>query len=220
MSKSQNVIGDGYVVPLSPTVHRFSYRVVKRAFDIIVTALGLVILSPLLLFTAILIRLTSPGPILHRYEMVGMGGRVFWGQKFRSMVVNAHAIRSQLEHKNEMRGPVFKISNDPRVTTVGRWLRRYSLDETPQLWSVLKGDMSLVGPRPPGPYEAEKFADWHWEKLSIKPGMTSLWIVRGKPSDFNEWVRLDIEYINNWSLWLDIVILFKTIPIVVLGRNH
>jgi lipopolysaccharide/colanic/teichoic acid biosynthesis glycosyltransferase len=188
--------------------------------DVLVSGSLLVVLSPVLLIIALAIKLTSEGSVLHRYEMVGKDGRLFWGQKFRSMVANAHAMRAELEHMNQMKGPVFKIKDDPRITTVGRWLRKYSLDEIPQLWSVLKGDMSLVGPRPPGPYEAEKFAYWHWKKMKVRPGMTSLWIIRGKPSEFDEWVRLDIEYIANWSIWLDTMILVRTIPVVFLGRNH
>jgi lipopolysaccharide/colanic/teichoic acid biosynthesis glycosyltransferase len=191
----------------------------KRLFDIIAASVLVIVFAPVMAIVAIAIRLTSRGPVLHRYEMVGEGGRTFWGQKFRTMIVNAHAMRAQIEHMNEMKGPVFKVKNDPRVTSIGRWLRKYSLDELPQLWSVVKGDLSLVGPRPPGPYEADEFDDWRRDKLKVKPGMTSLWVVRGKPSDFDEWVRLDIEYINNWSLWLDMVILAKTLPIVLLGRN-
>jgi len=207
-------------VKVAPVVNTFSYRVGKRAMDVALAAAGLFLLSPLFAVICVLIKLTSRGPIFHRYEMVGMGGHVFWGQKFRSMVVNAHAMRSEIEQENEMNGPVFKLRNDPRVTRIGRWLRKYSIDEIPQLWSVLKGDMSIVGPRPPGPYEAEDFEDWHWEKLSVTPGMTSLWIVRGKPRNFDEWVRLDLEYIKNWSVWLDVVTICQTIPVVVLGRNY
>jgi lipopolysaccharide/colanic/teichoic acid biosynthesis glycosyltransferase len=118
-----------------------------------------------------------------------------------------------------MAGPVFKMKNDPRITPVGRILRKFSVDELPQLWSVLKGDMSLVGPRPPLVYEVEKFEDWHFEKLSVQPGAVSLWHVAGKPQDFDEWVRLDLKYIHDWSLWLDIKILLQTVPYMLLGRN-
>tara|TARA_Y100000310_G_C20434365_1_gene693014 strand:- start:200 stop:832 length:633 start_codon:yes stop_codon:yes gene_type:complete len=208
------------VVPKSPVMSRISYRFVKRAMDILLSSAALVILSPMFLLISVIIKLTSRGPILHRYEMVGCGGQLFWGQKFRSMSANAHAIRFELEDMNEMKGPVFKIKNDPRVTKIGRLLRKYSLDEFPQLWNVLKGDMSLVGPRPPGPYEVDGFEDWHLEKLAVKPGATSTWIINGKPTDFDEWAKLDIEYINNWSLWLDIVIIAKTIPVVLFGQNQ
>src|SRR5438128_4391774 len=129
----------------------------KRALDLIGSLTLFIVLAPLWLAVAVAIKLTSPGPLFHRYAMVGKDGKIFWGQKFRSMVVDAHSLRNQIEHKNEMNGPVFKITNDPRVTPVGRWLRKFSVDEVPQLWNVLKGDMSLVGPRPPGPYEFDKF---------------------------------------------------------------
>lgn len=203
----------------SPVVRRFAYRYVKRAMDVMLAVFVLTVFLPLLAVIALLIKMTSRGPVLHRYAMLGLGGRQFRGQKFRTMIVNAHELRDQIAHLNQMTGPVFKLMDDPRVTRLGRFLRKFSLDEVPQVWSVLKGDLSFVGPRPPGPYEAEKFSDWHWERMTVKPGMTSLWVVRGKPHDFDEWVRLDIEYVHNWSLWLDCVILVQTIPIVVLGRN-
>lgn len=173
-----------------------------------------------MLAIAAAIRVTSRGPALHRYEMVGKGGRIFRGQKFRTMVTDAHQMRDALMHRNEMTGPVFKLRDDPRVTPIGRWLRKYSVDELPQLFSVLSGDMSLVGPRPPGPYEWEKFEPWQRQKLLVTPGMTSLWIVRGKPQDFDRWIRLDIAYINRWSLWLDLQILWQTLRFVLHGQNH
>lgn len=149
-----------------------------------------------------------------------MGGRPFTSWKFRTMVVDADRAKAGLYTYNEMRGPVFKMPNDPRITPLGRLLRKFTLDELPQLWSVMIGDMSLVGPRPPLRSEYERFSEWQKEKLSIKPGMTSLWQVRGKPRDFDEWVKLDLEYIEHWSLWLDMKILFQTAVVVITGKNY
>ncbi len=193
--------------------------IVKRLFDIVGAAVLLIVLAPLLLLLALAIRVSSGAPVLFRWNVVGKEGRPFASFKFRTMVVNADQMKQELLDQNEMRGPVFKMKDDPRVTPVGRILRRYSLDELPQLWSVLKGDMSLVGPRPPLQYEYEKFTDWQKQKLAVKPGMTSLWQVSGKPSDFDAWVRLDLEYVQRWSLWLDFQILVKTALVVVKGKN-
>jgi lipopolysaccharide/colanic/teichoic acid biosynthesis glycosyltransferase len=193
---------------------------VKHIFDLIVSAALLVVFSPLLALIAIVIRISSGSPVLYEWNVVGIDGRPFRGFKFRTMVANADQIKPELLDRNEMRGPVFKIKDDPRVTPVGRVLRKFSLDELPQFWSVLTGDMSLVGPRPPLASEYANFTDAQKRKLAVKPGMTSLWQVSGKPADFDEWVRLDLEYINRWSLWLDLQILFKTAIIVVTGKNH
>jgi lipopolysaccharide/colanic/teichoic acid biosynthesis glycosyltransferase len=193
---------------------------VKHIFDLIVSAALLVVLSPLLALIAIVIRISSGSPVLYEWNVVGIDGRPFRGFKFRTMVANADQMKPELLDRNEMRGPVFKIKDDPRVTPVGHVLRKFSLDELPQFWSVLTGDMSLVGPRPPLASEYANFTDAQKRKLAVKPGMTSLWQVSGKPADFDEWVRLDLEYINRWSLWLDLQILFKTAIIVVTGKNH
>jgi lipopolysaccharide/colanic/teichoic acid biosynthesis glycosyltransferase len=191
----------------------------KRTMDVVVSALFLVLLMPLFLVIAVAIKLTSPGPVLYKWHVVGKNGKPFTSYKFRTMVLDADKMKQQLLEGNEMTGPVFKMKDDPRITPVGRVLRMFSVDELPQLWSILKGDMSLVGPRPPLAYEVEKFEDWHLQKLSAQPGAVSLWHVAGKPKDFDEWVRLDLKYINNWSLWLDIRILVKIIPYVLLGKN-
>ncbi|HEX8966498.1 MAG TPA: sugar transferase, partial [Chloroflexota bacterium] len=193
----------------------------KRLIDIVGASLGLLISSPLLAVLALLVKFSSPGPILYRWRVVGRDGRHFTSYKFRSMVVNADALKAQLEAHNEMQGPVFKVTNDPRVTRVGRWLRRYSLDELPQLWSVLKGDMSLVGPRPPLQTEYARFSASQKAKLAVKPGITCLWQVQGRSNitDFDEWVRLDLEYIRHWSLALDVKILLATIPAVLSARG-
>jgi lipopolysaccharide/colanic/teichoic acid biosynthesis glycosyltransferase len=202
-------------------VSRRVQQIIKRLFDVVVATILLIVLSPLLLLIALAIRLTSGAPILYEWRVVGQNGRPFIGYKFRTMVTNADQIKRELLERNEMRGgPVFKIKDDPRVTPIGRILRKYSLDELPQLWSVLKGDMSLVGPRPPLQTEYAQFEEWQKRKLAVKPGMTCLWQVRGKPNDWNEWLRLDFEYIDHWSLWLDLKILLQTAWLVVTGRNY
>jgi lipopolysaccharide/colanic/teichoic acid biosynthesis glycosyltransferase len=171
---------------------------------------------------AIAIKLSSPGPIFFRQQRSGQNGRPFTLFKFRTMVTNAEQYKHELEAMNEMSGPVFKLTNDPRVTAVGRFLRKYSLDELPQLWNVLRGDMSLVGPRPLPVDEVKRFSDLaHRRRLSVKPGLTCLWQIGGRNQifDFKEWVRLDLEYIDNWSLWLDVKILLLTIPAVLRGTG-
>lgn len=200
---------------------RRTQQIIKRLLDVVIAASLLILLSPLMLLIALAIRLTSGAPVLFRWQVVGENGRPFIGYKFRTMVVGADRIKEELLHLNEMNGgPVFKMKDDPRITPIGRFLRKYSLDELPQLWSVLKGDMSLVGPRPPLQYEYDRFTDWQKKKLATKPGMTSLWQVKGKPQDFDEWVRLDLEYIERWSLWLDFKILLQTAMVVLTGKNY
>jgi len=191
----------------------------KRISDITVAGMALVLLSPLLAVLALVIKLFSPGPVFYHWTVVGQGGRPLKAYKFRTMVVGADELKQQLLDKNEATGPVFKMRNDPRVTPVGRILRRFSLDELPQLWSVIKGDMSLVGPRPVLIYEWKQFTDWHRQKLCVKPGMICLWHLRGQPRDIDEWVRLDLEYIENWSLWLDLKLLLGAVLYMITGRN-
>jgi exopolysaccharide biosynthesis polyprenyl glycosylphosphotransferase len=194
----------------------------KRLFDVVFSAVLVVLLSPLLLAIAAAIKLTTPGlPVLYPWRVVGQKGVEFTGYKFTSMYADADALKPQLLGKNEMSGPVFKIKNDPRITPLGRILRKYSLDELPQLWSVIKGDMSLVGPRPAFRHELERFEMWQKRKLSVRPGITCLWQVRGRNRirDFNEWVRMDLEYIDNWSLWLDFKILLRTAGAVLRGTG-
>ena len=180
----------------------------------------LVLAAPLFALIALLIKTTSKGPVIFRQVRCGLGGREFAFYKFRSMVENAEAAQSQLQHLNEMSGPVFKIGKDPRCTPVGRFLRKFSLDELPQFINILKGDMSFVGPRPPLPQEVEDYERWQRRRLRMKPGLTCLWQVRGRNEiDFDEWMRLDLQYIDTWSLLLDIKIVLKTIPIVLLGKG-
>jgi lipopolysaccharide/colanic/teichoic acid biosynthesis glycosyltransferase len=199
----------------------FSYRIIKRAMDLIFTTILILIFLPIYLIIAILIKLDAKGPILYQWNVVGENGVHFISWKFRTMVVDADSQKIQLSSKNEMVGPVFKIKNDPRITKIGKFLRKYSLDESIQFLSIIKGDMSLVGPRPAGPIELDNYEMWQKRRLSIKPGLTGPWQVSGrnKVNHFNEWVKLDLEYIDNWSLWLDVKILFMTIPAAFKGTG-
>ena len=197
-------------------------QTVKRLIDMGGAASLLLLLSPLFLVLAVIVKLSSPGVVFYRWKVVGRGGRPFLSYKFRSMVANADDLKVQLEAFNEMTGPVFKIGDDPRVTPAGKWMRRYSFDELPQLYSVLRGDMSLVGPRPPLMSEYERFTRFQKQKLSVKPGITGLWQVQGRNriNDFDDWVRLDLDYIRRWSLWLDTRILLRTVAAVFSGSGQ
>lgn len=196
--------------------------VVKRLIDILLSALLLILLSPLFMIVSLLIKLTSKGPVFYRWRVVGRNNIDFTSYKFRSMIKDADHLKEELTVCNEMTGPVFKMKNDPRITPVGSFLRKFSIDELPQLFSVLTGQMSLVGPRPPSRDEVEQFHPWQKRKLSIKPGITCLWQVSGrnKISNFDNWVTLDLEYIDNWSLRLDFEILSKTIIAVMKGTGE
>ncbi len=192
----------------------------KRAFDTVLSAASLLLLSPVLASIAAMIRITSPGPVLFRQTRCGLGGRRFTLYKFRSMINNAEQMRAELHHHNQLDGPAFKISDDPRITPVGRWLRRFSLDELPQLWNVLRGEMSFVGPRPAIPAEVEQYEDWQRRRLRMRPGLTCTWVLEGRNEvGFQRWMQLDLGYIDNWSLWLDVKIFLRTIPIVLSGRG-
>jgi len=194
----------------------------KRLFDAVVSGLLLVLLAPLFALVAAAIKISAPHlPVFYRWRVVGQNGVEFTGYKFTTMVIDADERRAELLAHNEMNGPVFKMKDDPRVTPLGRFLRKYSLNELPQLWSVLKGDMSLVGPRPAFRHELERYEFWHKRKLSIKPGIPCLWQVRGRNriNNFDDWVRMDLEYIDNWSLWLDFKILLRTAWVVVAGTG-
>ena len=196
--------------------------IIKQVIDWTGALLLLIALSPVLLLTAIMVKRTSPGPIWFRQERAGLNGRPFTMLKFRSMVSNAEQRKVELEALNEMSGPVFKVTNDPRITPIGVFLRKWSIDELPQLFNVLRGEMSLVGPRPLPVDEVRRFDDHsHRRRLSVKPGLTCLWQISGRNNvkDFKDWVRLDLEYIDNWSLWLDLKILARTIPAVLVGTG-
>ncbi len=194
----------------------------KTGIDFAGAAFLLLFALPIMAVAAILIRLSSPGPVLFRQQRAGLNGQPFTMLKFRTMVTNAEQLKQELAALNEMSGPVFKVTNDPRITPLGRFLRKWSVDELPQLLNVIRGEMSLVGPRPLPVDEVRRFDDpAHRRRLSVKPGLTCLWQVSGRNDvkDFQEWVRLDLEYIDNWSLWLDVKILFRTIPAVFAGTG-
>jgi exopolysaccharide biosynthesis polyprenyl glycosylphosphotransferase len=192
----------------------------KRLVDVIGASVAIVLFAPLFALTALLIKLDSPGPVFFRQKRVGINRRQFHALKFRTMVVGAEEMQPALESLNEADGPVFKIANDPRVTRLGRWLRKLSIDELPQFFNVLKGEMSLVGPRPLPLRDVSRIAvRWHNRRFSVKPGITCLWQVTSREPKFDEWIRSDMEYIDNWSLGLDFKILFKTIPAVLSGQG-
>jgi len=198
--------------------------VAKQVMDFVgaLFLLVLLIVIPVIPLIALAIKLTSPGPVLFRQQRSGLNGSPFILYKFRTMVTNAEQFKSELEAMNEMRGPVFKVTNDPRVTRLGKFLRKYSLDELPQLFNVLRTEMSLVGPRPLPVDEVKRFENLaHRRRLSVKPGLTCLWQISGRNQiyDFKDWVRLDLEYIDNWSLWLDLKILIRTVPAVLIGTG-
>ncbi len=195
---------------------------IKRVLDVIISTVLLIILLPIFIFIILLVKVTSEGTIFFKWHVMGKNGKPFTGYKFRTMITNADHLKSDLQNSNEMTGPVFKMTNDPRITRVGKFLRKYSLDELPQLWSVFKGDMSLVGPHPPLQSEWSHFEDWHKRKLSVTPGLTCLWQVNGrnKINKFDDWVKMDLEYIDNWNIWLDIKILLKTIPTIINGSGR
>lgn len=193
---------------------------IKRGTDIAGAVFALTVLALPMLAVAVAVKLTSKGPVFFRQRRAGLNHRPFYMLKFRTMVKDAEKLRSTVESLNELDGPVFKIAKDPRITKIGKFLRKYSLDELPQFFNVLRGEMSLVGPRPPIPKEVEQYEWWQRRRLSMKPGLTCLWQVSGRNKiSFREWMLLDLEYIDNWSLKLDIKLLFKTIPAVLLGRG-
>lgn len=212
--------GDQYIATYTSAGELWP-RTLKRAFDIVLAGAMLIALLPLLVIAAIAVKLSSPGPIFFRQERIGLNKRRFKMLKFRSMVQNAEALMPQLEKLNEASGPVFKIKNDPRITPVGRLLRRTSIDELPQLLNVLSGDMSLVGPRPLPVRDFEGFhEDWQRRRFSMKPGITCLWQVGGRSDlSFQQWMELDLKYLDEWSLWLDLKILTRTVPAVFRGAG-
>ena len=212
---------ENHRIPDALITKTFSYTVIKKIIDIVFGFILFMIFLPIYLIIVILIKMTSKGPVLYNWNVVGKNGVHFKSWKFRTMVIDADEKKIKLNDRNEMVGPVFKIENDPRITKVGKYLRKYSLDESIQFVSVLKGDMSLVGPRPAGPLELENYKDWQKRRLSVIPGLTGPWQVSGrnKVNHFDDWVKLDLEYIDNWSLWLDFKILLKTIPAAFKGTG-
>jgi exopolysaccharide biosynthesis polyprenyl glycosylphosphotransferase len=203
----------------TPSDH-FAYQV-KNVFSVLVAFFVLLIWSPVMLAISILIKLSSKGPIFFKQKRVGLRGRTFYMYKFRTMVANAEALKASLLDQNEADGPVFKIKKDPRITSVGRFLRKTGLDELPQFINVLIGDMSLVGPRPPIPAEVEMYERWQLRRLSMKPGITCTWQIKPNRNDisFDEWMKMDLQYIDNWSNKLDLILFLKTIRTVIKGSG-
>jgi lipopolysaccharide/colanic/teichoic acid biosynthesis glycosyltransferase len=194
--------------------------VVRRFLDLSMSLVLLTLLSPLFATLALIIKLDSRGPVLFSQNRVGKGGKIFTLYKFRSMVTDAEERKIELLKYNEASGPLFKMKRDPRVTSCGRWMRRLSLDELPQLINVLRGEMSFVGPRPAVPEEVDQYEDWQRRRLRMRPGLTCIWVLEGRSHvDFNRWMQLDLKYIDTWSLWLDTKIFLRTIPIVLSGRG-
>ncbi len=216
---ASKAIVDGYLHYVSVDV-KPSQMALKRLFDIIASACACWVLLPLFAVVAVVIKLTSRGPVFFKQQRVGILGKPFNMLKFRSMVTNAEELKAKLEKMNEMSGPVFKMKNDPRVTAIGRFIRKYSIDELPQLINVLRGDMSIVGPRPPVPPEVAKYEAWQRRRLSVRPGLTCIWQVSGRNQiSFEQWMYLDMQYIDHWSLKNDINLILKTVPVVLTGRG-
>ena len=196
------------------------YEVIKRIIDIVASFIGIILLSPLILIVSILIKLESKGEVIFKQKRVGLNGKEFYMYKFRSMVINAEELKEKLESQNEMSGPMFKINDDPRITKVGKFIRKTSIDELPQLINVIKGDMSLVGPRPSLPKEVKKFEPWMMERLEVKPGLTCIWQVSGRNNiDFEDWMKLDIKYVRERSFKLDIKLILKTVLVLLGDKN-
>lgn len=220
LGRLENVAGVG-VYSLVNGPDRAIGLLAKRALDIVGSTILIVVTSPILALLALLVRLDSPGQILFRQERVGLHGRSFRVVKFRSMCTDAEQQLDDLKDRNVIDGCAFKLEDDPRITRAGRFLRRSSLDELPQLWNVLHGEMSLVGPRPPLPSEVAEYDVWHRRRLSMKPGMTGLWQVGARrESKFDRWVEKDLEYIDNWSIWLDLKIIARTLPAMLAGSGR
>ena len=196
------------------------YEICKRGIDIIGAGSGLLLLSPVIAIVSCAVKFTSKGPIFFSQKRVGKNGQLFDMYKFRSMVVNAEELKEKLANQNEMSGHMFKMKDDPRVTKVGKFIRKTSLDELPQLWNVLKGDMSLVGPRPSLPKEVKQFEKWMYKRLTVKPGLTCYWQVSGRNNiDFEDWMKLDISYVEDRNLWIDIKLIFKTVLVLFGDKN-
>ena len=216
---SSSPTNDGYLHYLSTSGKPVQFAL-KRLVDIVCSATALVLLSPLLLVVAAAIKITSPGPVMFRQVRVGLHGARFNLLKFRSMVVNADALKDKLLAQNEQTGPVFKMKVDPRVTAIGRFIRKFSIDELPQLVNILRGDMTIVGPRPAVPREVAQYKVWQRRRLSVRPGLTCYWQVGGRNEiGFEQWMQLDLRYVDNWSLAVDAELILRTFPVVLLGKG-
>lgn len=217
--RSRAAFADGYI-HFSTVKGGRVQAAMKRSVDVLLSLAALVVLSPLLLAVALAVIATSRGPVLFKQPRVGLHGRVFRMLKFRSMVADAERLKASLTAQNEQSGPVFKMRRDPRVTTVGRFIRRFSIDELPQIVNVLVGDMSIVGPRPPLPAEVEKYETWQRRRLSVRPGLTCMWQVSGRNDiPFERWMKLDLAYIDHWNLLSDFELIARTVPVVLTGRG-
>ncbi len=218
-ANNENVIVVDFVSPLE-IQEKIIYTIIKRSFDLIFATICLIFLSPIFIIVAILIRSESKGKIIFKQERVGRDGNLFEMYKFRSMYIDAEERLKEIQHMNMMSGPVFKVKNDPRITNVGRIIRKMSIDELPQFLNIIKGDMSVVGPRPPLLREVEQYSEYQRNRLRVKPGLTCYWQVSGRNTlSFSEWIELDIRYIRERSLWTDIKIIFMTIPAVLTGSG-
>ena len=212
-------VQDGYL-HYTLTISKPFQDAVKRGVDAALAAAALIALAPLFLLVALAIKLTSPGPVFFKQVRVGLRGRLFHMYKFRSMVVDAEKRLADLLAKNEQTGPTFKMKRDPRITRIGRFIRAYSIDELPQLFNILTGDMAIVGPRPPVPREVAQYLPWQRRRLSVRPGLTCLWQVQGRNNiGFDEWMMLDLQYVDQWSFGKDVSLIGKTVPVVVTGKG-
>lgn len=217
----ENFVGMPTISLSSVPLQQTTGLLLKTTIDYLGALGGFILTTPLFLIIGLAIKLSSPGPVFFKQERCGLNGRKFILYKFRTMVENAEDLKKQLWYENEMDGPVFKIKNDPRITPIGRFLRKTSLDELPQLINILKGEMSFVGPRPPIPSEVEQYALWQRRRLSMKPGLTCIWQISGRNKiNFEKWMKLDLEYIDNWSIWLDLKLIFLTSREVFLGNGN
>jgi exopolysaccharide biosynthesis polyprenyl glycosylphosphotransferase len=200
--------------------NKLMYNFIKRFIDIFCSSLGIILLSPVFIIVGTIIKLDSKGPVIFSQKRVGKDGKEFKMYKFRSMVVNAEGLKKKLMHQNEMSGPMFKMKDDPRITKIGKFIRKTSIDELPQLINVLKGEMSLVGPRPSLPKEVAQFEPWMMRRLDVKPGLTCYWQVSGRNNiDFDDWMKLDIKYVQDRSIKLDINLIFKTFFVLFGDKN-
>jgi exopolysaccharide biosynthesis polyprenyl glycosylphosphotransferase len=219
-SSSFSLINQLPFVTYMTTPDNYTGLKMKSGFDFFFSLIVVLLVSPIFVLIAIAIKLDDGGPVFFKQERVGLNGRRFYCYKFRTMVADAEELKASLMGQNEQEGPVFKITMDPRVTRVGRFLRKTSLDELPQFINVIRGEMSVVGPRPPIPSEVEKYKRWQIRRLSMKPGITCIWQVSGRNDiPFEEWMRLDMQYIDNWSLAQDALLILKTVKVMLIGTG-
>ena len=216
----RDVLEEGTELKVINKEKKLFYEFFKRGLDLLLSTIGIIVAIPIFLIIGIWIKLESKGPIIFSQKRVGQNGKIFNMYKLRSMVVNAEELKEKLKENNEMSGPMFKMQYDPRITKIGRFIRKTSIDELPQLINVIKGDMSLVGPRPSLPEEVDQFEKWMLKRLDVKPGLTCYWQVSGRNNiDFEDWMKLDIKYVSERSLFLDIKLIFKTVVVLFGDKN-